>query len=232
MNTFYNYVLYFIIYSLVGWLIEVLLKFIDDKKFVNRGFLLGPICPIYGYGVLLIILLIGCNDNDLLSIFLKSIFICSVLEYFTSFIMEKLFKARWWDYSQKRFNINGRICLETMLPFGIGATLILYSIHPKIIYLVGLIPNRIKATLAVTLLVLYLVDNFISMRVMNKIKSQIKKEKTDNTTAIKSKVIEWIDNNSFWYKHIKNAFPKFRIMERVKKLKQVIIRDSKDNNNG
>ncbi len=231
MNTFYNYVLYFIIYSLVGWLIEVLLKFIDDKKFVNRGFLLGPICPIYGYGVLLIILLIGCNDNDLLSIFLKSIFICSVLEYFTSFIMEKLFKARWWDYSQKRFNINGRICLETMLPFGIGATLILYSIHPKIIYLVGLIPNRIKATLAVTLLVLYLVDNFISMRVMNKIKSQIKKEKTDNTTAIKSKVIEWIDNNSFWYKHIKNAFPKFRIMERVKKLKQVIIRDSKDNNN-
>lgn len=232
MNTFYNYVLYFIIYSLVGWLIEVLLKFIDDKKFVNRGFLLGPICPIYGYGVLLIILLIGCNDNDLLSIFLKSIFICSVLEYFTSFIMEKLFKARWWDYSQKRFNINGRICLETMLPFGIGATLILYSIHPKIIYLVGLIPNRIKATLAVTLLVLYLVDNFISMRVMNKIKSQIKKEKADNTTAIKSKVIEWIDNNSFWYKHIKNAFPKFRIMERVKKLKQVIIRDSKDNNNG
>lgn len=231
MNTFYNYVLYFIIYSLVGWLIEVLLKFIDDKKFVNRGFLLGPICPIYGYGVLLIILLIGCNDNDLLSIFLKSIFICSALEYFTSFIMEKLFKARWWDYSQKRFNINGRICLETMLPFGIGATLILYSIHPKIIYLVGLIPNRIKATLAVTLLVLYLVDNFISMRVMNKIKSQIKKEKTDNTTAIKSKVIEWIDNNSFWYKHIKNAFPKFRIMERVKKLKQVIIRDSKDNNN-
>ncbi len=231
MNTFYNYVLYFIIYSLVGWLIEVLLKFIDDKKFVNRGFLLGPICPIYGYGVLLIILLIGCNDNDLLSIFLKSIFICSVLEYFTSFIMEKLFKARWWDYSQKRFNINGRICLETMLPFGIGATLILYSIHPKIIYLVGLIPNRIKATLAVTLLVLYLVDNFISMRVMNKIKSQIKKEKADNTTAIKSKVIEWIDNNSFWYKHIKNAFPKFRIMERVKKLKQVIIRDSKDNNN-
>ena len=228
MNTVYNYILYFIIYSLVGWLLEVLLKYVDDKKFVNRGFLLGPICPIYGYGVLLIILLIGCNDNDLLSIFLKSIFICSILEYFTSFIMEKLFKARWWDYSQRRFNINGRICLETMLPFGMGATIILYSIHPKVIYLVGLIPYNIKAMLSIVFVALYLIDNFISMRVMNKIKYQIKKEKADNTVAVKSKVIEWIDNNSFWYKHIKNAFPKFRIMDRVKKLKNVIIPDHKD----
>lgn len=228
MNTVYNYILYFIIYSLVGWLLEVLLKYVDDKKFVNRGFLLGPICPIYGYGVLLIILLIGCNDNDLLSIFLKSIFICSILEYFTSFIMEKLFKARWWDYSQRRFNINGRICLETMLPFGMGATIILYSIHPKVIYLVNLIPYNIKSMISIIFLALYLIDNFISMRVMNKIKYQIKKEKADNTVAVKSKVIEWIDNNSFWYKHIKNAFPKFRIMEKVKKLKNVIIPDHKD----
>ena len=228
MNTVYNYILYFIIYSLVGWLLEVLLKYVDDKKFVNRGFLLGPICPIYGYGVLLIILLIGCNDNDLLSIFLKSIFICSILEYFTSFIMEKLFKARWWDYSQRRFNINGRICLETMLPFGMGATIILYSIHPKVIYLVNLIPYNIKTMISIIFLALYLIDNFISMRVMNKIKYQIKKEKADNTVAVKSKVIEWIDNNSFWYKHIKNAFPKFRIMEKVKKLKNVIIPDHKD----
>ncbi len=228
MNTVYNYILYFIIYSLVGWLLEVLLKYVDDKKFVNRGFLLGPICPIYGYGVLLIVLLIGCNDNDLLSIFLKSIFICSILEYFTSFIMEKLFKARWWDYSQRRFNINGRICLETMLPFGMGATIILYSIHPKVIYLVDLIPYNIKTMISIIFLALYLIDNFISMRVMNKIKYQIKKEKADNTVAVKSKVIEWIDNNSFWYKHIKNAFPKFRIMEKVKKLKNVIIPDHKD----
>lgn len=228
MNIFSNYILYFVIYSFMGWLLEVTCKFIDDKKFVNRGFLLGPICPIYGYGVVSIILLIGNNDNDLLSIFLKSIFICSVLEYFTSFIMEKLFKARWWDYSQKRFNINGRICLETMLPFGMGATIILYSIHPKVIYLVNLLSYKVKVILAIALLVMYLVDNIISMKVMNKIKSQIKKEKADNTVAIKSKVIEWIDANSFWYKHIKNAFPKFKIMERVKKLKNVIIRENKE----
>ena len=228
MDIFSNYVLYFIIYSFIGWLLEVLCKFIDDKKFVNRGFLLGPICPIYGYGVVLIVLLMGSNDNDLLSIFLKSIFICSVLEYFTSFIMERLFKARWWDYSQKRFNINGRICLETMLPFGLGATIILYSVHPKIIYLVNLLSYKVKVILAISLLVSYLVDNIISMKVMNKIKTQIKKEKADSTVAIKKKVIEWIDANSFWYKHIKNAFPKFKIMERVKKLKNVIIGENKE----
>ena len=231
MNTFYNYVLYFIIYSFIGWILEVVCKYIDDKKFVNRGFLLGPICPIYGYGVVLIILIIGSKDADILSIFLKSIFICSILEYLTSFIMEKLFKARWWDYSNNRFNINGRICLETMLPFGIGATIILYLVHPKIIYLVSLINPTVKYTLGTVLLVLYLVDNFISMNVMSKIKKQIKKERKDNTIAIKKKVIEWIDNNSFWYKHIKNAFPRFKIMERVKKLKNVIIGDGSNDEN-
>lgn len=228
METIYNYILYFIIYSFIGWSLEVISKLIDEKKFVNRGFLLGPICPIYGYGVVLIVLLIGNDDNDLLSIFLKSIFICSILEYLTSLIMEKLFKARWWDYSTKRFNINGRICLETMLPFGMGATIVLYSVHPKIIYLVNLLNLNFKSTLAIILLTVYLIDNIISMRVMNKIKSQIKKEKGDNTIAVRNKVIEWIDNNSFWYKHIKNAFPKFRIIERVKKLKNVIIPEHKD----
>ena len=98
---------------------EVICKFIEQKKFINRGFLIGPICPIYGYGILAIILLIGKNATDILSVFLKAILVCSVLEYLTSYFMEKLFKARWWDYSKRRFNLNGRICLETMLPFGI-----------------------------------------------------------------------------------------------------------------
>lgn len=228
MNTLSNYALYFIIYSFIGWILEVLSKYIDDKKFVNRGFLLGPICPIYGYGVILIILLIGSKSNDILSIFLKSIFICSILEYFTSYIMEKLFKARWWDYSNNRFNINGRICLETMLPFGIGATIVLCLVHPRVIKLVNLLNPNVKLILAISLITLYLIDNFISMNVMSKIKKQIKKERKDNTVVVKKKILEWIDSNSFLYKHIKNAFPKFKIMERVKKLKNVIIGESKN----
>jgi len=223
MNIFCNYILYFIIYSIIGWLIEVMSFLVQDKKFVNRGFLIGPICPIYGYGVILIILIIGTDKTDLLSMFLKSIFICSILEYSTSFIMEKLFKARWWDYSQRRFNINGRICLETMLPFGIGATIVLYFVHPLVIKLVDMLSYNPKLIIAMVLLVIYLVDNFISMAVMNKIKKQIKKQKADNTIEIRKKVSIWMNENSYWYRHIKSAFPKFKIIDRVKKIKDVII---------
>ena len=223
MNIFCNYILYFIIYSIIGWLIEVMSFLVQDKKFVNRGFLIGPICPIYGYGVILIILIIGTDKTDLLSMFLKSIFICSILEYSTSFIMEKLFKARWWDYSQRRFNINGRICLETMLPFGIGATIVLYFVHPLVIKLVNMLSYNPKLIIAMVLLVIYLVDNFISMAVMNKIKKQIKKQKADNTIEIRKKVSTWMNENSYWYRHIKSAFPKFKIIDRVKKIKDVII---------
>ena len=222
MNIVANYFLYFIIYSFVGWFIEVTLKFIDNKKFVNRGFLLGPICPIYGYGFIFIILVVGTKNRDILGIFLKSILVCSVLEYFTSYFMEKIFKARWWDYSKNKFNINGRICLETMLPFGIMGTLVLYFVHPEIIKLVGLLSINIKYIIAVILFIIHLLDNIISFNVMSKIKIQISKQKTDNTTAVKKKVIEWIDQNSYWYRRIKNAFPKFKIMETVKKITDVV----------
>jgi len=102
-----TYFLYFIIYSFMGWMMEVICKLFELKRFVNRGFLIGSICPIYGYGVLGIILLVGRNTTDLLSVFLKSILVCSILEYFTSYLMEKLFHARWWDYSRRKYNING-----------------------------------------------------------------------------------------------------------------------------
>ena len=144
-----KYFLYFIIYSFIGWLMEVVLKSKDEHKFVNRGFLIGPICPIYGFGVLLIILLVGNSKSDLLAVFLKSILVCSVLEYFTSYFMEKLFHARWWDYSKNKYNINGRICLETMLPFGILSTIVIYVVHPLVIKFVSLFSNTVLIILTI-----------------------------------------------------------------------------------
>ena len=177
---------------------EVVLKLIDEHKFVNRGFLIGPVCPIYGWGVLFIVLLIDGNFSDILSVFLKSILICSILEYSTSFVMEKLFKARWWDYSNKRFNINGRICLET--------------IHPFIVKTVSLLSNKLIIILGIILFVLYLVDNLISFNVMTRIKLEIKKYNVDSTEVIKGKMKKWLNNNSVLFKRIYNAFPKFSIL--------------------
>lgn len=211
MNTVTTYTLYFFIYSFIGWLLEVICKLVEQKKFVNRGFLMGPICPIYGYGVLGIILLIGENTDDILAVFLKAIVICSLLEYITSYFMEKLFHARWWDYSKKKFHINGRICLETMIPFGLLGCFVIYIVHPMIISLINLIPNWAQIILASLLFLLYIVDNIVSFHVMNKIKNEIKKQMIDNTEIIRKKILDWIDSNSILYRHIKNAYPKFKI---------------------
>ena len=210
-----KYFLYFIIYSFLGWVMEVCYTFIREKKFVNRGFLIGPICPIYGYGVLTIIFLIGKDTSDVLAVFLKAILICSILEYFTSYFMEKLFKARWWDYSKRKFNINGRICLETMVPFGILGSTVVYLLHPLVVRLISIFPSTLTIVIAVIIFIMYLVDNIISFNVMNKIKKEIKKQAVDNTELIRKRVIEWIESNSKLYHHIKNAYPKFEINENI-----------------
>lgn len=213
MEIFANYFLLFIFYAFLGWLLEVTCKFVELKKFVNRGFLIGPICPIYGYGVLCILLLIGPNNHDILGVFLKCILICSVLEYTTSYVMEKLFKARWWDYSKKKFNINGRICLETMLPFGLFGTIVVYFLNPFVFKIIKNIPYVIKMSITIIILIVYIIDNIISFNVMNKIKGEIKKYCVDNTELIRKKVMKWLEKNNYVYRHIKSAYPKFKIIK-------------------
>lgn len=115
------YVLVFFIYAFAGWIMETTSISIRNKKFVNRGFLIGPVCPIYGYGVVLVSLLLQKYQNDIIVTFFMSIIICGFLEYFTSYFMEIIFKARWWDYSQRKFNINGRVCLENLVLFGLAS---------------------------------------------------------------------------------------------------------------
>ena len=105
-----KYMIWLFFYSVVGWIYESTLCSVRAHKFINRGFLNGPYCPIYGWGAVLDILILGKVQNPVLLFFLGAIVTCS-LEYFTSYIMEKLFHARWWDYSKRKFNINGRVCL-------------------------------------------------------------------------------------------------------------------------
>ena len=113
------YFLLFIIYAIIGWCMEVICKLIQYKKFVDRGFLIGPYCPIYGVGALLITLFLNKYTQDPVVLFVMAVVVCGVLEYLTSYFMEKIYHARWWDYSSKKFNINGRICLSNLIAFGI-----------------------------------------------------------------------------------------------------------------
>lgn len=118
------------IYSIAGWIMETVSVSIQKRKFVDRGFLIGPYCPIYGTGVVAITVLLKKYSDDVVATFFMSIIICGILEYMTSYFMEKIFKARWWDYTNRKFNINGRVCLQNLVIFGIlGTFIVLLQIH-------------------------------------------------------------------------------------------------------
>lgn len=183
------YFMMFIFYSVAGWLMEVTLGLIEKHKFVNRGFLIGPYCPIYGVGVVSVSLLLSKISNNIVLLFLLSTLICGTLEYLTSYLMEKIFKARWWDYTRRKFNINGRICLETLIPFGIISVLVICFVNPWLLNILHQIPNNTLNILVIILMLIYLVDTFISFTIIVRFKNLSKKEK-DNTEEIAKKVRE------------------------------------------
>ena len=207
MNKVVMFFLLFIIYAFLGWLTEVCVTFVKSHKFVNRGFLIGPYCPIYGYGCLLIIILLSDFTKYPGILFFMAILICSILEYMTSLVMEKLFNARWWDYSNKKFNINGRICLETMLPFGILGCLILYIVNPFIVGLLSRVPSLVLNIIAVILFIIFIVDNVISFNVVSSLKTEIKRAEADNTEEITKKIKAILSKKSILHKRLVNAFP-------------------------
>lgn len=207
MLTFKNIFFLFIFYSIVGWALEVIYTLFTDHKLVNRGFLIGPYCPIYGFGCVLITILLWGSKEDFPGLFLKSVLICSVLEYFTSYLMEKMFKYRWWDYSNKRFNINGRICLETMVPFGLGACLIDRIINPFLFKILGYMNNTLSTVLFIVLLTIVLVDVVFSIIFVSKISKVQKNTKVDTTEELKAKMIEFITSGRTFYKRIFDSFP-------------------------
>ncbi len=133
METLVKYILLFFFYSAAGWCLESLYCSIGEKRFVNRGFLTGPLCPIYGAAALVIIILIynPFRDNPL-AVFVLGIILCDIVEYVTSYIMEKLFSARWWDYTYEFLNIGGRICLKHTLYWGVISIIFVKTIHPAV----------------------------------------------------------------------------------------------------
>lgn len=203
------YFLLFMIYAILGWCMEVTCKLIQYKRFINRGFLIGPYCPIYGYGAILITFLLKKYTNDPIALFFMAIIICGTLEYLTSYFMEKIFKARWWDYSQRKFNINGRICLETLIPFGIAGTFILYIANPFIMKYINMIPELGLHIFTVVFLLIYVTDMIVSFKIILNLK-EMTKEFKDNTIEISTKVKKIIRKKLFLYRRLARAFPKIQ----------------------
>lgn len=129
MKTIETWFLWLMIYSIIGWVYESTICSIGHRKLINRGFLNGPYCPIYGTGAVLVLLVLGRIQNPVLLFFAGALVTCS-LEYLTSWLMEKLFHARWWDYSKRKFNIGGRVCLIGAVVFGAFSVVLVLVLHP------------------------------------------------------------------------------------------------------
>ena len=153
-----NTVLFFFIYSFLGWICECIYCSIPAKKVINRGFLLGPYCPIYGFGALLVIHFLRPFTNHIIPLYIAGVIVTSILEYFTSWLMEKLFDTKWWDYSTYPFNINGRVCLKNSLLFGIMVLFVYYVVHPRIVHFVIGIPHPLRIVIALVLIACIVYD--------------------------------------------------------------------------
>jgi len=142
-------------------------------QFVNRGFLLGPLCPIYGFGVLLVVLCLNPIKHNIVLLFFGSVFLTSLLEYVTGFILEKLFNERWWDYSDMPFNLNGYICLRFSLMWGIGCLFIVKVLFPFTEKLIDKIPKKIGLPLLIFLSLILAIDLVITLVGMLHLPKQI-----------------------------------------------------------
>ena len=217
MNIFFTYFILFLIYSFLGWTIEVIVTFYKDKKFVNRGFLLGPYCPIYGFSSIVMILYLNRYCDSFIAVFLLAIVVCSIIEYLVSYLMEKLFNARWWDYSNRKFNINGRVCLENSIWFGLLGTLLIYVVNPFLYNLISKMSDNVLLIVGSFLLIIFVIDLIISLNVTFKIKSNITKLiKKDSTEEFNHKIKELIDSRLL-NRRLFKAFPKlkFNIKDKV-----------------
>lgn len=156
---FYNLIYFFAFYSFGGWCIEVLYYFKNEHRFVNRGFLYGPFCPIYGCGAVSLVVFLDNYKNNIFILFFLAVLLTSILEYFTGFILEKAFKTKWWDYTDDPFNIHGRVCLLYSLMWGVGEVVIIRIIHPILNDMVMNIP-AILGDIVLSIIVIYFILDF------------------------------------------------------------------------
>ena len=182
------YFIYFIIYSVIGYIWEVVWCSANakDKKIKNRGYLFGPLCPIYGVGLVAVLITIDWLKWPWWANFFLIIFICDFFEYWTSYFMEKLFHLRWWDYTYKtKYNIDGRISLRTSLFFGFGGMVVNYFLHPIISNSVLFFTPTIRLVVAGILLAIFLIDTYLSTLATASIKDNLKGGHVDLTSEIK-----------------------------------------------
>lgn len=224
---------YFIIYSIAGWALESVYRSFCERKLINTGFLNGPFCPIYGIGTIIMFLFLQQFENNIIILFIISFLVLSIWEYFVGVLLEKIFKTKYWDYSDQKININGRVCLFNSICWGILGILFVKYIHPFVernLYLMN--PLILKIIVAI-ITVMFIIDTIISIistinikKALEKIedlniqiKEKLEEIKKLSNKEIKTEFIENLQNRIDYLKKRKNRI--FRILyRRVYRLKK------------
>ena len=158
MKKINRYILYFLSFSFIGYLWEVLLQFIRHHKFINCGTLLGPWLPIYGWGGLLVSLLPKKINDNYLVLFIISFILCGVMEYMTSVYLENVYNMKWWDYSSYPFNINGRIFLGGLIIFALASVIAVKLVIPFLDKIYDKYNSKLFAMVLIILLIIHIID--------------------------------------------------------------------------
>lgn len=228
MEKFCYYFLLYFIYCVFGYILECIYCSIIDKKInLNRGFLLGPYLPIYGCGAMAIIFLLKKYVDDPIVLFVMGALVATVLEYITSYIMEEIFKARWWDYSDQKFNINGRVCLLNSFLFGIGGLLIMYFVNPMFTSFLDRFNKFLLILIAIILFLTYIADTVISVFTIYKLRVNSISINKDLSEEISEQVRKIILKNKYFKKRMLGAFPSVKHNRTYSKLKEILEKHSK-----
>lgn len=233
MNMYYIYFLSFVIYSFLGWICETTYCLMIDKQYVNRGFLKGPFCPIYGAGALIVIIILTPISNNIILLFLSGMIFTSVLEYITGFLLEIIFNLKWWDYSNYRFNIKGRVCLLNSILFGILSVVTVTIINPIIIEYIRNIPFNIITWICGLSVIYFLIDSITSgykilqlggkLREMHMLFEEIREKSEDYKGVIQQNISRF--DGLIEQENEKIVFAKDQINKLKIKLESIILKN-------
>ncbi len=169
----YSFLWYFVMYSFIGWISEVAYAAVVEHRFVNRGFLFGPVCPIYGFGIGLIYVLLAHRSDNIAVLWLGSVVVTSGIELITGFVMDKLFHNKWWDYSNLPLNIGGYICLPFSLLWGFACVGVIKLVFPLNDWLIGIIPKPLGIALLIFFCTLFAADTVTTVMAVKGLNRQL-----------------------------------------------------------
>lgn len=238
MQQIMKYILLFFFYSFGGWCLESTYCSIGEKKLINRGFLTGPLCPIYGTAAIVMALLVYPFRETPLLVFLLGIVVCDIVEFFTSLIMEKLFAARWWDYTYEFCNLNGRISLKHSLHWGVVSVVFVLLIHPAVENLYNKINSGHIKYILVAILLVFAIDVANAVRkaldirklevklnsftdTLSEVLSTVKNTIGDKYTTIQTEIYKQSDKIQEYKNQIESTFDK---------LEKLLVRDKNTKN--